>query len=252
MTMFNFKRKRVERTTAQNSLLLDEWYQSDVNRKLWAETEPALRPWLEKTIGYYAAHIASFKVDNSLLSCSRVRMQCVVNATRYDDTKILADFSTLPLATESIDLLVAHHIFEFISDPHEFLREVDRVLIPEGTLIVIAFNPISYQGLFKLFQLHGRANPPWCGNFYTPFRVKDWLSVLGFKVKEVRYIAPPLVQYRNHPGYLSKLSRGCNRFLKWGSSFYAILATKQVSRMIPVGPVWKDKVVKPEVAQPTA
>ncbi|MBC6413891.1 MAG: methyltransferase domain-containing protein [Chromatiales bacterium] len=249
--MFNFKQKRIARSASQNSLLLDEWYQSDVNRKLWAETEPALHPWLEKAVGYYAAHIAAFEVDTGLLAASRVRSQNIVNATRYPTSDLVADFSALPLATESIDLLVAHHIFEFISQPHEFLREIDRVLIAEGTLVVIAFNPISYQGLFKLFQFHGRANPPWCGHFYSPFRVKDWLSVLGFKVKEMRYFAPPLIRYKNHHGYLGKISRFCGRSLKWGSSFYAILATKQVSRIIPVGPIWNDSVVKPKIAQPT-
>ena len=252
MTMLKFKKKRVERTASQNSLLLDEWYQSDANRKLWAETEPALKPWLQKTMGYHAAHIAAFEVDDSVLSCSRVRSQCIVNAAKYPDTGILADFSELPFATESMDLIIAHHIFEFIPKPHEFLREIDRVLIPEGNLIVISFNPISYLGLFKLFQLNKRANPPWCGNFYTPFRVKDWLSVLGLKVKELCYFAPPLVQYKNHPGYLAKASRGCERFMKWGSSFYAILAVKQVSRLIPVGgPAWKKGIIKPEIAQPT-
>ena len=251
MTMFKFKQKRIKRSASQNSLLLDEWYQSDINSKLWAETEPALRPWLEKMIGYYATHIAPFKVDNDLLACSRVRSQHIINATRYPHTQVIADFSALPLATESIDLLIAHHIFEFIAQPHQFLREVDRVLIAEGNLIIIAFNPISYHGLFKLFQFHGRANPPWCGNFYSPFRVKDWLSVLGFKVKEMRYFAPPLIQYKNHPGYPSKISRACGRFLKWSSAFYAILATKQVSRIIPVGPIWKDRAVKPKIAQPT-
>ena len=250
--MFSFRKKRVERTPAQNSLLLDEWYQSDINRKLGSETESALGSWLEKSIGYYAAHIAAFNVDNNLLSHSRVRSQNIISATRYPKTQVIADFSALPLATESVDLLLAHHIFEFIPHPHEFLREVDRVLIADGSLIIIAFNPISYQGLIKLFQFHGRANPPWCGHFYSPFRVKDWLSVLGFKVKEVRYFAPPMVQYEEHPGYPGKISRTCDRFLKWGSSFYAILATKQVSRVIPVGPIWNNRLVKPNIAQPAA
>ena len=250
--MFNFKKRRIERTLSQNSLLLDEWYQSDVNRKLWEETEPALQPWLERTMGYYAAHIASFQVGEELLSCSRVRTKCIVNAARYSDTGILADFASLPFDTESMDLIIAHHVFEFIPHPHKFLREIDRVLISEGSLIIIAFNPMSYQGLFKLFQLHGRANPPWCGTFYTPFRVKDWLSVLGFKVKKLHHFAPPLIQYKNHPGYTGKISRGCQRFMNWSSSFYAILAVKQVSRLIPVGPIWKNQLMKPEAPQPTA
>jgi SAM-dependent methyltransferase len=39
------------------------------------------------------------------------------------------------------------HALEFHDDPHQILREVERVLIPEGELIITGFNPISIWGL---------------------------------------------------------------------------------------------------------
>jgi len=35
------------------------------------------------------------------------------------------------------------HTLEFTNDPHQVLREVDRVLIPEGHVVILAFNPWS-------------------------------------------------------------------------------------------------------------
>jgi len=61
-----------------------------------------------------------------------------------------------------------------------------------------------------------------------------------------------LVQYKDHPGHLSKIPRLCKRYLKWSSSFYAVLAVKQVSRLISVGSPWDNAVAKSKVAQPTA
>lgn len=249
--MAQLKRNRLIRPLAQSALLLDEWYQSPSGQRLLTETVPALTPWLEKMVGYYAAHLATFEVDNSLLAQSRVRSRLMVSATRYSDSHLLCDFLTLPFATESLDLLVAHHVFEFVSDPHEFLREIDRSLIPEGRLIVIGFNPIGAQGLFKLIQLHRRATPPWSGNFYSPPRIRDWLSVLGFKVEQTCYFSFPMVAYKYGTGIRSKIPQWCKQFLPISGSLYAILALKQVSRLIAVAPKWNKKLLKAKVVQPT-
>ena len=51
------------------------------------------------------------------------------------------NFEALALAEDSIDVVVLHHVLEFSSDPHQVLREVKRVLIPNGKLFVIGINP---------------------------------------------------------------------------------------------------------------
>ena len=57
------------------------------------------------------------------------------------------DFAELPFATQSLDLVVLPHVLEFANEPHQILREVERVLIPEGQVIVCGFNPISMWGV---------------------------------------------------------------------------------------------------------
>ena len=48
----------------------------------------------------------------------------------------------LPFAANSIDLVVMPHVLEFYDDPHQILREVERILIPEGQIVLTGFNLI--------------------------------------------------------------------------------------------------------------
>ena len=38
----------------------------------------------------------------------------------------------LPIASQTIDLLLLPHVLEFSAHPHQILREAERVLMPEG------------------------------------------------------------------------------------------------------------------------
>ena len=65
---------------------------------------------------------------------------------------LVHDIDELPFASESVDLIVLPHAFEFARSPHQILREVDRVLIPEGQVIISGFNPASLWGIRQHFQ----------------------------------------------------------------------------------------------------
>jgi SAM-dependent methyltransferase len=65
---------------------------------------------------------------------------------------VVHDFADLPFATQSLDLIVLPHILEFAAEPHQVLREVERVLIPEGQVIICGFNPHSTWGLRQICQ----------------------------------------------------------------------------------------------------
>jgi SAM-dependent methyltransferase len=89
----------------------------------------------------------------------------------------------LPFASESIDLLVLPHVLEFAADPHQILREVERVLRPEGRLIISGFNPASLWGMRQyLSRLIGSPYLPRDGQFISLLRIKDWLQLLNFSL----------------------------------------------------------------------
>ena len=96
---------------------------------------------------------------------------------------IEADSSDLPFASESIDLMVLPHVLEFAADPHQILREVDRVLRPEGRLVISGFNPASLWGARQyVSRLIGSPYLPREGQFISLLRVKDWLQLLNFSL----------------------------------------------------------------------
>lgn len=92
-------------------------------------------------------------------------------------------FDELPFAAESVDLLVLPHVLEFANDPHHILREADRVLVPEGRLILTGFNPASLWGVRQyLGRLVGKPFLPREGQFINLLRVRDWLKLLNFSL----------------------------------------------------------------------
>jgi SAM-dependent methyltransferase len=92
-------------------------------------------------------------------------------------------FDELPFAAESVDLLVLPHVLEFANDPHQILREADRVLVPEGRLILSGFNPASLWGARQYFgRLVGKPFLPKEGQFINLLRIRDWLKLLNFSL----------------------------------------------------------------------
>jgi ubiquinone/menaquinone biosynthesis C-methylase UbiE len=95
---------------------------------------------------------------------------------------VFCDFRQLPFAAHSIDLVVMPHVLEFRADPHQILREVERVLIPEGEVLITGFNPISIWGLRRALP-NCPGHFPWNGHYLSVRRLKDWLQLLGFEVE---------------------------------------------------------------------
>ena len=143
----------------------------------------------------------------------------------------------IPLAGDSLDVLILSHTLEFCANPHEVLREVDRILIPEGNAIIIGFNPWGLWMPWRLL-LGWRKKAPWCGRFISLARLKDWLQLLGFDI--VEFFRPPL----SHPGVMKRL-----QFLdKWGSRLwpflggaYFLVAKKRVATLTPIKPRWRPR-----------
>jgi len=60
---------------------------------------------------------------------------------------LVTNAAALPFPEASLDLVVLPHTLELSADPHHVLREVERVLVPEGRVVVAGFNPNSFWGL---------------------------------------------------------------------------------------------------------
>jgi SAM-dependent methyltransferase len=98
---------------------------------------------------------------------------------------LTADPLQLPLASQSLDLLALPHGLELTADPRHVLREAERVLMPEGQIIISGFNPLSTWGLRHSLtreQSRRATGAPWDSRFIGLLRLKDWLHLLGFEL----------------------------------------------------------------------
>jgi SAM-dependent methyltransferase len=154
---------------------------------------------------------------------------------------IINRYDELPFATHSIDLVVMPHILEFAADPHQVLREVERVLVPEGHVVITGFNPASLWGLRQFCSRLG-ASPflPREGHFIALPRVKDWLKLLSFDFARGRFgcYAPSTrsATWLNRWRFMEKAG---DRWWPVLGAVYMLTAVKRVRGMRLVGKVWK-------------
>lgn len=227
------------------------WFDSEPGRTLFKAESEQVSEWLPGLFGYHLLSVPG--IDPEFVQSSRIRHQvtCAPDVS-VNDVSVISDYGPLPFRAESIDVVVLHHALEFSSQPHLLLREAEQILVPEGHLIIVSFNPMSLYGLWKAFG--PRAAPPWCGHFYRESRIRDWLELLGFKVLERRgcCFRPPLAR-SNVMERLSFLENVGARLWPFMSGAYLLLAQKHMIAMTPEIPRWRHtrNVVANGLVEPT-
>ncbi|MBB5459216.1 class I SAM-dependent methyltransferase [Paraburkholderia sp. Cpub6] len=160
---------------------------------------------------------------------------------------VWCDLLDLPFEAQSVDLLVMPHTLEFTSDPHRLLREAERVLVPEGQLIILGFNSLSLWGVRQsIGKMTGRPFVPSAVDLIAFTRLKDWIKLLGFDLERGRFgcYRPPLAsdQWLARYGFMEAAG---DRWWPIFGATYMIKAIKRVRGMRLVGPL---KVKKPVLA----
>lgn len=144
----------------------------------------------------------------------------------------------LPFASQSIDLVVLPHVLEFADDPHAVLREVDRILMPEGRVIISGFNPASLWGLRQYWGRIMGLQPylPREGQFIALIRIKDWLKLLDYTVDRGKFGCYRL-PLRSLSGMrkMSLMEKAGDRWWPVLGSVFMIAAIKRVSTPTLVG-----------------
>ncbi|PLZ03076.1 SAM-dependent methyltransferase [Burkholderia sp. WAC0059] len=157
---------------------------------------------------------------------------------------IWCDLLDLPFETQSVDLIVMPHTLEFTSDPHRLLREAERVLMPEGQLVIAGFNSLSLWGVRQsIGKMTGRPFMPARHELIAFTRLKDWIKLLGFDLDRGRFgcYRPPLSSDQWLSRYAFMEAAG-DRWWPIFGAVYMVTAIKRVRGMRLVGPV---KVKKP-------
>lgn len=155
------------------------------------------------------------------------------------------EFDALPFDSASLDLVVLPHTLELAHDPHQTLREVERVLVPEGRVVIVGFNPASLWGLrqglgrVRLGLGLGKQRPlflPATGEFLGYRRLRDWLRLLSFEVESGRFgcYRPPVASERWLQRYEWMDGSGERWWPVFGAAYF-VVAVKRVRGMRLVG-----------------
>ncbi|MBL0089022.1 MAG: class I SAM-dependent methyltransferase [Ideonella sp.] len=161
----------------------------------------------------------------------------------HDVLALHCDFDALPFPSQSIDLVVLPHALELARDPHETLREVERVLVPEGQVVITGFNPASLWALRhqagRLRQrmgLGGEVFMPSASGLIGHWRLRDWLKLLSCEVEISRFGCwrPPLNRQRWLDSW-GWMDRAGERWWPVLGAVYFVVAVKRVRGMRLVG-----------------
>ncbi len=236
---------------------LRRWYRTALGQNLQQTEQDLLNQVLPNLFGYHLLQLGR-PMEEDLLCTSRIPHRMVMEDAppllrRGREEAFLGRSDQLPIATDSLDVILLPHTLEYVGRPHEVLREAERTLIPEGHLVILGFNPWSLFGLRRLFS-GWRDLSPWCGHFYSTLRLKDWLALLGFDTVLVRpYFFRPPLQNDGIMRRLSVLERAGGRFWPLLGGGYLLVAKKRVATLTPIKPRWRSSrnLVTVGTAEPT-
>ena len=170
------------------------------------------------------------------------------------------DLDALPFDAKSLDLVVLPHTLELARDPHQTLREVERVLMPEGRALIVGFNPASLWGARQKLGRVRRKLPlgprgdlflPHAGEFIGYRRLRDWLRLLSFEVESGRFgcYIPPVRSAQWLDRFAWMEAAGDRLWPVFGALYY-IVAVKRVRGMRLVGLVRDEVRQKAPAAAP--
>lgn len=218
---------------------LHTWFETELGRAVLTAEERLIERSLTNCFGY---HLLQLGVDSDLNLFSDCRVQRCFRAGPILPQRLPAgepsafvqcNFEELPFESDSLDVVVAHHVIEFANDPHAMLRELYRVTVPEGRVVLIGFNPLSLLG-GRMVMGRWKNSSVWRNHWLSASRMLDWLQLLGFAVESTDYGFHRLPLQRA-AGW-SKVEAPWVRHVP-GGGIYVITAIKQVAKFIPMRPL---------------
>jgi SAM-dependent methyltransferase len=222
-----------------------EWFATPLGQYVLAREQAYFDKVVADVFGYNAFQFGMPGAD--LLRASRIVLRCRVG--RSGASGLLADFRDLPLAGNSVDLAVLPHVLEFSSDPHQILREVARVLVPEGQVTISCFNPLSLWGVRRAFG--NKLRYPWNGRFIHLARLKDWCALLGLEIVGGQmgcYVWPATSE--KWLGRFAFMEAAGDRWWPIQGGVYYLQAVKRVRGLRLILPKWSDRFAPKKAIAP--
>lgn len=215
----------------EGMLAFEKFTKTPVGERLIRLEQAKVNDLLPELFGY---HLLELGVIHKQLdfSESTIKHQFSLHHQPAEGVSAYFERELLPLETSSVDLVVLHHLLDYSRRPHELLKEISRIVIPSGHLIILGFNPFSCLGFRSLLaKKFGKGLQQ---KFFTPHKLSDWLKLVDFKVQQVDYgFYSPAYNPLIKAALSDRLERAGER-LDWPlGGFYIIKAVKHVSPLTP-------------------
>ncbi len=235
---------------------MQQWFDTPPGRYLLAWEQAQFDRAVADVFGYHALQLGLPEIaglrDNRMLHRWLAALQPQATMPRV---ALCADPTALPFGANSLDLVLLPHTLDLSPDPHATLREVERVLVPEGRVVVCGLNPASLWGLrqrrARLYRRFGVGEPflPETGEFLSYWRIRDWLRLLSFEVESSRFgLYRPAVRGEAWLERFGWLDRVGERWWPIFGAVYFVVAVKRVRGMTLLNAQWKR--ARPVVAAP--
>jgi SAM-dependent methyltransferase len=217
---------------------LHDWLMTPVGQYLLQWEQQQMDAQLVDVFGFHAVQLGWAELDALRSNRMPHRWLALTHATGnwQANAALVTDSVALPFSDASLDLVVLPHTLELSRDPHATLREVERVLVPEGRVVICGFNPASLWGLRRQVAL----GLPKRHEMIGLWRLRDWLQLLSFEVtsQHMGSYRPALKSLR----WLQRMAWMDAAGSRWWPIFgasYCVVATKRVRGMRLLEPVWK-------------
>ncbi len=225
---------------------LQLWYTTDLGQHL-AETEKKiLDEYLPDLFGYYLLQCGCPDIEaeghgENWLKSSRVSTRFRMDYNINQAVSCQANLAHLPIKADSLDIMILPHVLDFSAEPHQVLREAERVLIAEGHVVILGFNPWSLWNLTRRL-LFWTKKAPWNARYLSVSRVTDWLALLGFDVVQHQgyFYLPPIQNKKIIQKFIFLEKIMQKIFPKLGAS-YVLVARKRVETLTPLRPKWRSR-----------
>lgn len=216
---------------------LSNWLKKEPGALLVEMERAQLRHLLKPMAGDYLIQIGGLP---ELVADSPIRFKWYFN-TQAKSGSIQVTLDELPLAHESVDVIVMTHVLEFIDKPQLLLREAYQALAPGGQLIVLSLNPLSLWGFTRTVP-----------HFWPAWQVKRWLREMRLRMvmSDTFCFRPPLhsIHWWRRLLWMEAFGSFCCPAL---GGFYILVAQKRSPGMIPAPPIWTKKMHLAKSLKPT-
>jgi SAM-dependent methyltransferase len=230
------------------SIGLTDWLHSPAGAYVLAWEQAHLDRVVADLFGFHALQLGLPELHalrNNRMPHRWLATEGTLDASAPQSITLQCDFDALPFDNNSLDLVVLPHALELARDPHLALREVERVLVPEGRVVITGFNPASLWGLRQWLGVNRRRvmpntlNEPFLPSTHEALgfrRLRDWLRLLSLELEAGRFgcYKPPVAS----TDWLTRfewLEPVGERWWPVFGAVYFVVAVKRVTRLRLVG-----------------